>query len=153
MARSAVEVQIEVEEATGLATLLAEVVRATLSAENQPDDFGLTLVLTDDARIQALNRTYRQIDSATDVLSFPAREGPAFVTPEGLPPYLGDVVVSYPRAVAQASDAGHDLQKELAILVVHGVLHLLGHDHTDLAEQTRMWARQDEILSALALDS
>jgi probable rRNA maturation factor len=90
------------------------------------------------------------MDQPTDVLAFAAQEGEAFVLPEGEPPYLGDVIVSYPTALAQATEAGQPVTAELALLVVHGCLHLLGYDHAEPDEQARMWARQGAILDSLA---
>ncbi len=122
---------------------------AVLTAENQPDGAELTLVITGDAEIQALNRDYRDTDAPTDVLSFPVQEGEPFVLPEGEGGYLGDVIISLPTAAAQAVEQGHPVERELALLVVHGCLHLIGYDHAEEAEQECMWARQDAILAAL----
>jgi probable rRNA maturation factor len=146
------EVEIQVEPAFAGRVVegkLAQIVYTVLEQEQQPEGTELTLVITDDEQIRALNRSYREIDSATDVLSFPSSEGPAFVTPEGLPPYLGDVIVSFPTALAQATEQAHSVDEELALLIVHGCLHLLGYDHATDEEQQRMWARQDTILQLL----
>ena len=107
----------------------------------------VTLVVTDDEGIRALNRDFLGLDAPTDVLSFGAQEdsGPFIAAPE-MGSYLGDVIVSYPRAVAQAEERGHPVQQELNFLVVHGVLHLLGYDHADEEEKAVMWARQEAIL-------
>ena len=110
-------------------------------------DADLTLVLTGDERLQALNREYLGRDRPTDVLSFPAGE----TDPETGRRYLGDVLISVPRAVEQAAARGHALESELQLLVVHGVLHLLGHDHAQADEKARMWAVQAEILQGLGL--
>jgi probable rRNA maturation factor len=107
----------------------------------------LSILLTDDARLQALNQKYLGIDAPTDVLSFPASE----TDPETGAPYLGDILISVPRAQAQAEAAGHPLEAEVQLLVVHGVLHLLGHDHADANEKARMWKAQAEILERLGL--
>jgi probable rRNA maturation factor len=105
----------------------------------------LTVVLTDDAQVQELNRQFRDVDAPTDVLSFPAGE----VDPDTGNLYLGDLIISIPRAQAQASAEDHPLEDELRLLVVHGVLHLLGHDHADEQEKAAMWAVQTEILARL----
>ncbi len=107
----------------------------------------LTLVLTDDARIRQLNRDYLGHDAPTDVLAFPASE----TDPQTGAPYLGDVLISIPRAKEQARAAHHSLQEEVQLLVVHGVLHLLGYDHANPAEKTRMWKVQAQILTRLGL--
>jgi probable rRNA maturation factor len=149
---------------------LARIVAAALGYAQQPPDTEVTLVITDDAHIRELNREFRGVDGSTDVLSFPARENAApcetppgtgaeqgeegkapwgFVTPADLPPYLGDVIISYPTALAQATEQGWAVEDELALLVVHGCLHLLGHDHATEEERQRMWASQEEILHSL----
>jgi len=145
-----INVHIEPEYSAYVATEpLAHVVQAALENQKQPEDSEVTLVITDDSKVQELNKKFRGIDSATDVLSFPSREGQEFVTPEGLLSYLGDVIVSYPTAAAQAEEQGHPVEDELALLIVHGCLHLLGYDHQTDEEQQRMWAIQEQILSSL----
>jgi len=125
---------------------IVHLVESVLEQEGQPSDVGVTVVITDDARIHEMNRSFRGDDRPTDVLAFAICAGSFFVTPDVLPPYLGDVIVSYPRAQTQAADQGHPVEDELALLVVHGCLHLLGYDHADEKERRRMWARQKEIL-------
>ncbi|OGO38392.1 MAG: rRNA maturation RNase YbeY [Chloroflexi bacterium RBG_16_56_8] len=88
------------------------------------------------------------MDTPTDVLSFPASEQ----DPESSAPYLGDILISVPRAVDQAQAAGHSAQDEVQLLVVHGVLHLLGHDHAKAQEKARMWKAQAEVLERLGLE-
>jgi len=94
-----------------------------------------------------LNREYLGIDAPTDVLSFPASE----TDPETGARYIGDILISIPRARGQATAAGHPLESEVQLLVVHGVLHLLGHDHAQAEEKARMWKAQAEILESLGL--
>ena len=110
-------------------------------------DAELTLVIGDNAQIQELNRSYRDVDAPTDVLSFPAD----FTDPENENPYLGDIIIAYPLAQAQAEQSGHSAQAELQLLTVHGLLHLLGYDHTADAEKAEMWALQHEMLEQLGL--
>lgn len=128
--------------------MLQRVIRSTLDAEAQPADACLCLVITDDETVRDLNHRYRDIDRPTDVLSFSTREGQDFVSPGEADAYLGDVIISLPRARAQAGRAGEALRDELALLAVHGCLHLLGYDHATEAERDAMWARQREILAA-----
>ena len=113
----------------------------------------LTIVVTDDATIQELNRRYRNTDEPTDVLAFPNEARGPFVEIAGLPRYLGDIVISFSRARAQANGAGHSLQAELQLLVVHGVLHLLGHDDTKSEERATMWTAQAQILRAVGVQA
>lgn len=127
--------------------LLEESARAVLDHESADLDADLSIVLTDDSQLRKLNRDYLGIDAPTDVLSFPASES----DPETGARYLGDILISVPRAVEQARAAGHDLQGEVQLLVVHGVLHLLGHDHAEVGGKARMWAAQAEVLEGLGL--
>ena len=127
--------------------LLERAARATLAHQGQPAEVDLSIVLTDDARLRQLNREYLDIDAPTDVLSFPASES----DPETGAPYLGDILISIPRAREQAAAAGHALESEVQLLVVHGVLHLVGHDHAKANEKRKMWKAQAEILKELGL--
>lgn len=126
-----------------------DVVRAVLAHAGEPPEVEVSLLLTTDAQIQELNRAFRGLDEPTDVLSFAAREGDAFVVPAVVAPYLGDIAISLPAARRQAAEAGHSVRDELALLVVHGCLHLLGHDHATPEEEAAMWALQGEILRGL----
>ena len=127
--------------------LLERATHAALEHQAESLDSELTIVLTDDARLKELNRDYLGIDAPTDVLSFPASE----TDPETGARYIGDILISIPRAKSQATAAGHPLESEVQLLVVHGVLHLLGHDHADAKEKSRMWKAQREILTQLGL--
>lgn len=121
-------------------------------ARELPDaaDVVISLHLLSDPTIQALNAEHRKTDAATDVLSFPLHE-PGFVLPPDAPVHLGDVVVSYPRAVEQAREFGHSVDREIGYLVAHGVLHVLGYDHEDESDQLRMRQKEEEALQPLGL--
>ena len=127
--------------------LLERAAQAALEHESQSLDYELSVILTSDARLHELNLNYLGVDAPTDVLSFPATE----TDPETGAHYIGDILISIPRAQAQASAAGHPLESEVQLLVVHGVLHLLGHDHAEPEEKGRMWKAQAEILESLGL--
>jgi probable rRNA maturation factor len=132
------------------APLLEKAAQAVLDQQlAAPDTAGteVTLVISDDDHLQQLNRQFLGIDSPTDVLSFPA----GYTDPDTGAPYLGDVLISYPRAEAQAAAAGHPIENELQLLVVHGLLHLLGHDHVEEDDKARMWAVQAAILDQLGV--
>ncbi len=129
--------------------LLKAAARAALEHESGPPDADLSIILTDDTRLHELNLNYLGVDAPTDVLSFPASE----TDPETGAPYLGDILISVPRARAQAEAAGHPLEAEVQLLVVHGLLHLLGHDHGRAREKARMWKAQAEILEGLGLSN
>jgi probable rRNA maturation factor len=122
---------------------------AELSGED-PETSEWSLTFVDDAAIQTFNREYRGYDRPTDVLSFSQLEGDDdFPMPEDGPRLLGDVVVSVERAEAQAAERGHAFEAELALLVTHGFLHLLGEDHDTPERKATMWARQQAVLDAL----
>jgi probable rRNA maturation factor len=127
--------------------LLERAAIATLEHQSQSLDSELSIILTDDARLHELNLNYLGVDAPTDVLSFPASE----TDPETGARYIGDILISIPRAQSQADAAGHPLESEVQLLVVHGVLHLIGHDHAEAEEKARMWKAQAEILERLGL--
>lgn len=118
---------------------------AVLARHDVDADSSLTIVVTDDDAVAALNRQFRGIDAPTDVLSFPA-DVPSF---PGEPPYLGDLIIAYPYAANQAQRQQHPLDDSLALLVVHGSLHLLGYDHDTPEHRAEMWAEQAAVLQSL----
>jgi probable rRNA maturation factor len=109
----------------------------------------IALHLVSDERIRKLNAVHRGQDAHTDVLSFPLQAGDGFVVPSSEPTNLGDVVISYPRATEQAMEFGHSTDREVAYLVAHGVLHILGYDHEVEPDKTRMRQREEEALQPL----
>ena len=131
--------------------LLQRAALATLVHQGVDEPCELAVVVTGDEALHELNRRHRGVDAPTDVLAFPDETQGPFVTAPGLPRYLGDVIISFHRAEAQAADVGHDVQAELQLLVVHGVLHLLGYDDATAKQRARMWAAQAQILQALAV--
>ena len=145
-------VQVQIEEAFAAQVSpdgLISAARATLEAEGFGTG-GVTLVVTDSETLRELNQTYLGIDAPTDVLSF-GGESPDFANPPNNEAYLGDVVIAYPQAELQATATNHPIHAELALLVVHGVLHLLGYDHVTPEDRAAMWKRQAEVLSQLGL--
>ena len=134
-------------------------INAVLKAEGVTAKCEINVLVTDDAGIRGINRTSRNIDSATDVLSFPMfelapGELPAdwteYEDPDtGLVP-LGDMCISLERAIAQAKDFGHTTRREVGYLTIHSMLHLLGYDHLDEGPQKRqMRAREEAIASEI----
>lgn len=107
----------------------------------------LGILITSDAEIKELNEDYRHIDRATDVLSFGSEE----IDPETGRRYLGDLVVSYETAAAQASVAGHDALTEIKILLIHGLLHLHGYDHDTTDRKQAMWQKQFQAHKTLGI--
>ena len=148
---------------------LADAVRRGLALALASDAAGqVSLLLTDDATARELNRQYRGLDETTDVLSFSAEhaghwEGAeslspltpeaeiadAFPIPADEPPPLGDIVISVPQAARQAEEQDVPLRRELALLIVHGALHLLGHDHYADTEQAAMQRLEQAALAAI----
>ncbi len=136
----------------GLKRLVEQAVRAALAqAYGLPPSLSLSVRLTDDAELQALNARFRGTNAPTDVLSFPHlpfKEGRLTATLAG-EGYLGDLAISIPRVCAQAAEFGHDADDELALMVVHGVLHLLGYDHHRPRAKRNMWRAQDAAFAKL----
>jgi probable rRNA maturation factor len=135
---------------------LRRVARLAVSQGNPSGQTGpveISLILTGDRRVQELNRDYRGQDRPTDVLSFSLWEGQVPPPPPpGQPRLLGDVVISLETARRQASEQGHDLCREVAWLISHGVLHLLGYDHPDPKSRKSMQAIEEQVLAALERD-
>jgi len=127
--------------------VLKKAAQQTLEHQAILKPHAMTILLSDDSQLQKLNRDYLKIDAPTDVLSFPSGE----IDLETGEKYLGDVIISVSRAEQQAKAAGHPLEAEAQLLIVHGVLHLLGFDHASAGEKSRMWKAQGEILNSLGL--
>ncbi len=139
--------------------LIRRTIRTALAAEGVTQGCEIDVLLTSDRGIRKVNKEQRKVDSATDVLSFPALElKPGKLPTEadadpgtGLIP-LGDMVLSWERVAAQAKEYGHPRNRELAYLVTHSVLHLLGYDHLDEGKQKKlMRAHEEAIMEKLEL--
>ena len=152
----------ELEQAFPYEELLKTCIETALAEEGVDVPCEVDVLITDDKGIHQINLEQREVDRPTDVLSFPMfyfrpgkpPKGDALdVDPEtGLLP-LGDMVISYERAQAQAEEYGHSVQRELGYLAVHSVLHLLGYDHMDEGEEKRqMREREEAIMSILQLE-
>lgn len=119
----------------------------TLEIAGEEKECGLTITIGSDDFVQELNKTYRNVDRPTDVLSFSEE----YEIPGTKSIYLGDIAISYPTADAQAREAGHSVVDELILLSIHGVLHLLGYDHHDELEKKEMWRIQSQVLETLGI--
>ncbi len=134
---------------------LRRLVKESLGAHGVDTEVELSLLISDDATVRDLNKKYRGKDKTTDVLSFALeadkRGGAAagFVMPPGEMVHLGEVIVSYPQAAEQAAERKRAVEDELALLVVHGVLHLLGYDHDKPAREREMRSLEQRVLSAV----
>ena len=129
--------------------------KATLQAGARlldlPSESVTVLTLTGDEHLREYNRRYRGLDEPTDVLAFAAQEKPSdqrFQAPPGTEHWLGDIVISLPRARRQATEAGHAVNDEVRLLAVHGLLHLVGYDHAEADEERAMTALTNRILQA-----
>ncbi len=132
-----IRVYITVQDVCIERCLRRTAVKAARAAAKYEGNAGsVSLMFTDNTGIHSLNKIYRKHDAPTDVLSFPSDEAG----------FLGDIAISLPRAQTQADEYGHGLQREVAFLIVHGMLHLFGYDHNTETEETAMRARQREIL-------
>ncbi|MBQ4353527.1 MAG: rRNA maturation RNase YbeY [Clostridia bacterium] len=137
-----------------LKTLIKKAVKGTLVCENFRRNVILSVTFTDNEGIREKNREFREIDSATDVLSFPMYDMRNGDMPE---PYgdveLGDIVLSLERAEEQANEFGHSYERECAFLTVHSMLHLLGYDHVDSEEDDReMREHQRVVMKKIGLE-
>ena len=124
---------------------LRRVAAEVLGREEVAEGTELSLIITDDETIRELNRRFRGVDAPTDVLAFGAGTEEHFVSAPESPSYLGDVVISYQRALAQAKELGHTVAEELKLLVIHGILHLLGYDHQEEADAQKMRERESKM--------
>jgi probable rRNA maturation factor len=143
-----------------LESLVIQVTDKVLEYEGCEDEFEVSVSFVDDDEMKKLNLEYRGIDSTTDVLSFPMiefyeedaeeeDEDDEYIEEELA---LGDVVISMEKALAQAEEYGHSFERELAFLLVHGILHLLGYDHENEQEEKAMFEKQEIILKQMKLN-
>lgn len=132
--------------------LCEDCTRQALIEEEIEDDAEVSLTFTDNEEIRKLNAEYRDIDRETDVLSFPLGDENGYeVNPETDALLLGDIVISLEKAKAQAEEYGHTMKREVAFLIAHSLFHLLGYDHITPEEEKEMFAKQENVLSALGI--
>ncbi|BDG36829.1 rRNA maturation RNase YbeY [Saccharococcus caldoxylosilyticus] len=122
--------------------------------EGVPQGAEVSVSFVDNERIRIINRDYRGKDQPTDVISFALEEkgeGEIEIIGADIPPLLGDIIISIPKAKEQAEEYGHSFMRELGFLAVHGFLHLLGYDHQTEEEEKTMFSKQEEILKQFGL--
>lgn len=137
---------------TGLRMLIRRCCHAVLELEKFEGPAEISVTFTDNEGIRKLNAQYRNIDAATDVLSFPMGENGQYDTNlETGAKILGDIVISVEKAVEQAEAFGHTLQREVAYLTAHSVLHLLGYDHVENMEKVKMREKEELVMDQLGL--
>lgn len=144
-------------------SLMRRVMEQVLEYERCPYEVEVNVVITDNAEIQKVNSEYREIDRATDVLSFPmveyerpgdfskVEEDEMLFHPETGELMLGDIMISIDKVYAQAEEFGHSVERELGFLTAHSMLHLCGYDHMEEEERQVMEAKQREIMDLLQL--
>lgn len=158
------DMDVEVSFSFDWKNVLREAVLQAAEYVHCPYEIDVNVLLTDDERIHEMNREFRQIDRATDVLSFPMadyerpgdfslceREPEAYFHPESGELLLGDIVLSVEKVYAQAQEYGHTPKRELAFLTVHSMLHLFGYDHMEEGERQEMEKAQEEIMQILQI--
>lgn len=135
---------------------MQRIVQLVIELENAPSPCEMSIVFTDSETIHRLNRDYRGIDHPTDVLSFCMASGEekdalSFILPPDDIAHLGEVIISCPQAVEQAAVQEHPIDMELTVLLIHGILHLLGYDHEDTADEAKMQAREKQLMHDINL--
>ncbi|MBI5959043.1 MAG: rRNA maturation RNase YbeY [Chloroflexi bacterium] len=148
---SSYDINFQVNLETDLALPLVRMQQAIewlLREHDETAGTGVSVVFVDDDEIRKLNQQFRQVNTPTDVLSFPA-DVPLIPEDEDSEPYLGDLVLGLPYIQRQAQSENHSLSDELVLAVIHGTLHLLDYDHNNAANQAEMWSVQAEALQAM----
>lgn len=147
------DIQNELTIPTGIRLLIRKCCHAVLRLEEMKGSFEVNINFVNDEQIQELNREYRNVDRATDVLSFPSSEDGTFdINKETGSTMLGDIAISIPKVYEQAERFGHSLQREFGYLTVHSMLHLLGYDHEkEGLASVRMREKEESVLAMLGL--
>ena len=145
--------QKKIKLPTGTRLLIRKACTATLKLEGFDDPAEVEVTLVNDETIKEINAKFRNIDASTDVLSFPLGENGVYdENPETGAKMLGDIVISVEHALSQADLYGHGIEREVAFLTVHSMLHLLGYDHENGGlEKTIMREKEEKVLDALGL--
>ncbi|HZK56123.1 MAG TPA: rRNA maturation RNase YbeY [Desulfosporosinus sp.] len=147
------EASIFIEQRELLEAMLNQAIEAGIRLSGGSDEAEVSLMLVEDQRIHDLNLEYRGVDRATDVLSFALQEDMEDEPDSGFEDeMLGDIVISVPKARAQAEEYGHSFERELVYLAVHGTLHLLGFDHEEETEKQAMRLKEEEVMALLNLE-
>lgn len=126
---------------------LEEIVNKVLYEIQPSQEVDLSILIESDSALQKLNKLYRGFDQPTDVLSFESNE----INPETGRLSLGDIVISFPTAQKQSLEAGHPVENEIIMLLIHGILHLSGYDHDTKEGKQKMWQKQQSILDSLGV--
>lgn len=145
--------QKKVRIPTGLRMLVRRSCIAVLRAEEFQGNAEISVTFVDNAEIKRLNKEFREIDAATDVLSFPLGENGEYdINPDTGAKLLGDIVISMERALEQSKEFGHSFEREVCYLAVHSMLHLLGYDHMEPKEKAEMRMKEETVMSRIGLE-
>lgn len=146
---SKIEVFVQVEEDIEELEIVEKVLYSAIEKEKL-DNVSFNLIIVDNKYIHELNKTYRNIDRETDVITFALEDEDTLIVPED-ERILGDIYISIDRARNQAEEYGHSLLRELSFLAVHGFYHLLGYDHQTKEEEKVMFSKQEEVLESYGI--
>ena len=142
---------LDIEENKDYATLIEKVVQECFKTENLLEtNLYMSIILTNPDHIQEMNNTYKKINKATDVLSFPMFEKEELENYKSeIEEPLGDIVISIEQVDIQAKEYGHSFERELSYMVVHGFYHLMGYDHIELGDRVKMREKEENVLNKL----
>lgn len=146
------DTQKAVKVPTGIRMLIRRTCTAVLIGEDFNGSAEVNVTFVDNEKIRELNRTHRDIDRETDVLSFPLGENGKYdINPETNAQMLGDIIISLEKAQAQAKELSHSLRREIAYLTAHSMLHLLGYDHIENMDKLHMREKEENVMRQLGL--
>ena len=146
------DTQKAVKVPTGIRMLIRRTCTAVLIGEDFNGSAEVNVTFVDNEKIRELNRTHRDIDKETDVLSFPLGENGKYdINPETNAQMLGDIIISLEKAQAQAKELSHSLRREIAYLTAHSMLHLLGYDHIENMDKLHMREKEENVMRQLGL--
>ena len=139
---------LEIEKNNEYIKLITDVLNRCYQTETLPKNLYTNIILTTQEKIQEYNKTYRNIDKTTDVLSFPMFEKQEIEQVKKIETeeVLGDIIISIPQIILQAKEYEHSIQRELSYMVVHGFYHLIGYDHEKEEDKKQMRTKEEEIL-------
>ena len=152
MQKIELDISWEIDKDPDIESKILETVKSSLEVEDVKCDINLSLVVTDNKNIQEINKTQRDVDSPTDVLSFPGYEKEEWnevKKRENEVIYIGDIVVSKEKIVEQAKEYDTGFEREFCYLIAHGMLHLMGYDHINEEDKKIMREKEEEILTSL----
>ncbi len=144
-----IEIFVNVEEKIDELDTVKEVLYSAIEKEKL-ENIAFNLIIVDNDYIHELNKTYRNIDRETDVITFALEDEDTIIIPEE-ERILGDIYISIDKAKQQAKEYGHSLLRELSFLAVHGFYHLLGYDHQTKEEEEIMFKKQEEVLDSYGI--